>query len=396
VSQKFYVLHDEQEIHGSVYEKVADLIGPKRKVVDFGCATGSLARTLAARGCSVFGVDINTDALRQAAPFCTATKLADLDTTDPADVLGEEKFEVAVFADVLEHLRDPWHVLRATRDVLADDGFIVVSIPNVSHAAVIFALIEGRFEYQPEGILDDTHLRFFTRRSVFALIRDAGFTPTGFDRTIDRLASDSPLVPHFSGEALSEQTVRDISKRDDAETLQFIVRAHARPGILPTIDADQALENAKGSPAFVLADELDKTRTALEEAGNYARTLLEQVGALEHEQSSVAQYTEKLLAEIAALKHEHDVISALVLARDNEIIALSERCSKLENELEKSHGDIETLLDEVRQQRHGFDAATRARAEADMSQSAAELLRKDLAGLREHFDLLRANALNGR
>ena len=73
--------------------------------------------------------------------------------------------------DVLEHLKDPWAILGNIKENLKPDGYVVASIPNIAHGAIRLALLEGRFDYTSLGILDDTHLRFFTRESIFELFR---------------------------------------------------------------------------------------------------------------------------------------------------------------------------------------------------------------------------------
>jgi Methyltransferase domain/Glycosyl transferases group 1 len=84
-------------------------------------------------------------------------------------------FDCVVCGDVLEHLRDPERFLQRTRSWLAKDGRIVASLPNVRHHSVVSALLEGNWSYEPAGLLDETHLRFFTRRDMFDLFEQAGF-----------------------------------------------------------------------------------------------------------------------------------------------------------------------------------------------------------------------------
>jgi 2-polyprenyl-3-methyl-5-hydroxy-6-metoxy-1,4-benzoquinol methylase len=95
-------------------------------------------------------------------------------TADPAAV-WERPFDVIVFADVLEHLEDPESMLLAARRWLAPGGLLLVSLPNVANIAVRLSLLAGRFEYADRGILDRTHLRFFTRRSARRAVEAAGF-----------------------------------------------------------------------------------------------------------------------------------------------------------------------------------------------------------------------------
>ncbi len=97
--------------------------------------------------------------------------------TAPIDSLVDldRPFDVIVCADVLEHLAEPERVLASVRRWLAPGGLLLVSVPNVANAAIRLSLLAGRFEYSDKGILDRTHLRFFTRRSARRLVEQAGF-----------------------------------------------------------------------------------------------------------------------------------------------------------------------------------------------------------------------------
>jgi 2-polyprenyl-3-methyl-5-hydroxy-6-metoxy-1,4-benzoquinol methylase len=99
---------------------------------------------------------------------------------------------------VLEHLVDPWRVLREQRRLLADDGIAIVSIPNVAFWRVVLGLLRGRWEYTAHGTLDSTHLRFFTRRGIEQLVTQAGYrvervvtpiTPGGRSWWLNRLSA---------------------------------------------------------------------------------------------------------------------------------------------------------------------------------------------------------------
>jgi len=112
---------------------------------------------------------------------------------------------VIVCADVLEHLADPARILASVREWLAPGGVLLVSVPNVANAAVRLSLLAGRFEYAEKGILDRTHLRFFTRKSGKTLIEKAGFrvvriraTPVPAELALPVLGR-SPLRPLSRG-----------------------------------------------------------------------------------------------------------------------------------------------------------------------------------------------------
>ena len=108
------------------------------------------------------------------------TRLDDVrpvDITDPeavAHALGDERFDVILFGDVLEHLTDPETVLARFVPYLEESGRVIVSLPNVAAWTVRLGLLAGRFDYQPSGILDETHLKFFTLQSAKALVQKAG------------------------------------------------------------------------------------------------------------------------------------------------------------------------------------------------------------------------------
>jgi len=86
----------------------------------------------------------------------------------------EAKFDAVVLGDVLEHVADPWTQLSRIRCLCRPDARVVISVPNVAHIFVRAQLMTGRFEYQDRGILDRTHLRFFTRRTAIDLVQEAG------------------------------------------------------------------------------------------------------------------------------------------------------------------------------------------------------------------------------
>jgi 2-polyprenyl-3-methyl-5-hydroxy-6-metoxy-1,4-benzoquinol methylase len=90
-----------------------------------------------------------------------------------------------ICADVLEHLRNPYDVLKRFAGLLSDSGTIVSSIPNVRHYSILHMLAEGLWTYQPQGLMDSTHLRFFTKHEIGSLFDQAGLTVTSLGANID-------------------------------------------------------------------------------------------------------------------------------------------------------------------------------------------------------------------
>jgi len=164
----------------SAWTKIVTMVPERSRVLEIGCASGTLSRFLAqVHRCTVTGVEINAAAAAEAAPFCQTVLVADVEA-NILDTLNEP-FDVIILADVLEHLRDPEGVLRRTHRHLTKDGVILLSLPNIAHWSVRYELLRGRFSYADSGLLDATHLRFFTYRSACDLIARAGFQILSFD-----------------------------------------------------------------------------------------------------------------------------------------------------------------------------------------------------------------------
>src|SRR5882724_3574126 len=143
------------------------------RILDVGCGAGWLGEQLKRRqGATVWGIEVVPKASERAAQQLDRVWNTPVETALPE--IPEENFDCIVTADVLEHLVDPWTVLAHLRRRLVPGGTLVASIPNVGHWDVIRDLLEGTWQYASEGLLDQTHLRFFTRRSVRELFWTAG------------------------------------------------------------------------------------------------------------------------------------------------------------------------------------------------------------------------------
>lgn len=159
----------------SSHRVLSELVGSEpRRVLDVGAATGFLGRRLSEAGHEVVGVERDPEAATAAAPAYAAFHVLDL---AHLPLLPEAPFDVVVAGDVVEHLPDPDSLLERLAVQLAPRGRLLLSVPNVAFIQVRLALLAGRFTYAGRGILDRTHLRFFTRRSALAAVRRAGLRP---------------------------------------------------------------------------------------------------------------------------------------------------------------------------------------------------------------------------
>lgn len=208
--------------------KVLRAVGRGKHVLEVGCASGVQTRILKEQlACTVTGIEINPSAAADASKYCERIIVGDLESMDLSSQLGDSKFEVIIIADVLEHLHDPLKVLSKLRNHLHADGYVVASIPNIVHAALILQMAHGRFDYRPYGLLDDTHVRFFTLKTIYRLFEDSGLTILDVDRV-----GRSIEATEFSMHVLSpdESTALDFIQHNNPEweTYQFIVKAVAR------------------------------------------------------------------------------------------------------------------------------------------------------------------------
>ncbi|MEX0682114.1 MAG: glycosyltransferase [Dehalococcoidia bacterium] len=198
------------------------LTGENKRVLETGPATGYVTRELQARSCKVTGLEIDEQAAAIAEPFCERMIVGDLEKLDFAETFKGELFDVAIFGDVLEHLADPWRVLREIRPFLAPGGYIVASVPNVAHASLRLSVLQGDFKYTELGLLDRTHLRFFTRESLGELFRDTGYSIIEWRRVVlDPFATEQGLRESDYPPYLAQAMRND----EEALTYQYVVTA---------------------------------------------------------------------------------------------------------------------------------------------------------------------------
>jgi O-antigen biosynthesis protein len=145
-----------------------------RFVVDVGCGAGTLGAAIKREhpGTQVRGIEIVPEAAARAAQVLDDVVVGSGDGAMPESWPPPD---CVILADVLEHMADPWAALRRWRARIRDGGYLLVSLPNAAHSSVIAGLWRGRWDYVDEGVLDRTHLRFFTRATALELVTGLGF-----------------------------------------------------------------------------------------------------------------------------------------------------------------------------------------------------------------------------
>ncbi|MCI0682611.1 MAG: bifunctional glycosyltransferase/class I SAM-dependent methyltransferase [Gemmataceae bacterium] len=172
---EYHVHYALKESRHSSHDYLTRLAGRNHDILEVGCGEGFMSAKLAADGNRIVGIDLLEQPQRR--DCMQAYFQADLDggLGDVAGALQHRRFDCVLLPDVLEHLRRPERVLRDCAALLKRNGLVLVSVPNVANITVRLGLLFGRFQYADRGILDRTHLRFFTRTTARRLLQDSGY-----------------------------------------------------------------------------------------------------------------------------------------------------------------------------------------------------------------------------
>ncbi len=163
------------ERHGltDVHRMLIEMVGYNKRVLEIGCASGYMTKELQSRGCSVDAVEVHPLLASQAGKSGAKVIQADIEDAETLNLLSPP-YQVILMSDVIEHLVDPFGVLARLKELLDSFGYLLVTFPNVLHYRMRWRFLLGRFEYSETGILDWTHLRFFTFDSFKRYFSEAG------------------------------------------------------------------------------------------------------------------------------------------------------------------------------------------------------------------------------
>lgn len=229
---------------------IGDQISAPSCVLDVGCGTGALGRYLRARPDIVIdGITINEQEAAIARPDYRKMLIADLEAYDLAQYFEAGAYDFIVCADILEHLRQPKRLLAELTPLLRQNGRLLISVPNLAYCGLIAELLAGEFRYRPEGLLDETHVHFFTRQSALELMRESGLYTVAI-HAIPRELWDSEFDPLLVNTPPSVR--KHIFSRNDAFTYQFVISAAKALPEDGTLRAN-APDNETGNPNFTVA-----------------------------------------------------------------------------------------------------------------------------------------------
>lgn len=208
------------------------IANPGRAMLDVGCGAGATSAELKKTfpETQFFGIELQPEMAAVAEQKLDRVISGNFESIDFSEVFSDgETFDTILFADVLEHMYNPWQALKRTDALLAAGGKIVASVPNIFNLQLIDNLCQGNWSYQHYGLLDFTHLRFFTLSTLTEMFRETGYKVSG----IYGLPLPKSWMPHAGRDSLGHFSTASMSfkKIDDMQIrqlscLQYVIVAH--------------------------------------------------------------------------------------------------------------------------------------------------------------------------
>lgn len=293
-----------------------DHIKPNSTFLDFGCATGYFGSLIKqGLGCKVYGVEISSD-VKQARKVLDGVYSFDLDGEWP-DEIYERKYDHLFYGDVLEHLKDPGKALEKSKKLLKRDGTIFVSVPNIAHISPRLELLQGSFEYESMGILDNTHLKYFTLHSFTQMANEAGYNIEAVDYTVNDYPREitEKILSQAGLKIQDPKLFWKLFDSIEARTSQykFILKPASKPvsqtklPMLPVPDKpetqrDEYLADLR-TQAEVLHEHSEEQAKVIEHYVNLNKSLQEQLDSVQKPLRSIVQRVSKKVRKMGSDHH---------------------------------------------------------------------------------------------
>lgn len=197
-----------------------------KKLIEVGCSSGALAREFKklVPSANYRGVEIDFNFADLARRHCDVVTVLNIESADEKFWLVNSDRDCWIFGDTLEHLQNPWRVLEKIHHVMPEGGSVVACIPNVQHWSIQTKLSIGDFRYEDQGLMDKTHLRWFTRQTIVELFDQSGFV---IEQGAPRIFSEpqrEPFLPIIGEMARLAGSDPKIAISDSLP-IQFVIRA---------------------------------------------------------------------------------------------------------------------------------------------------------------------------
>ena len=293
------------------------LTGERKKVLELGPATGYISNILKIHDCQVVGIENDPNFAKQAKKILDKVIVGDIEELDLKKALGSKKFDVILIGDVLEHLKNPEKLLQKLPRFLAKDGYLVCSIPNITHGSIRLKLLNGEFAYKETGLLDKTHLRFYTLESIISLFDSTGYSITELNKVKEDLfgADGADINPNSIPGELIEVLLQD----EESTTFQYVFKAF--PEDVKKLDNKKWLKKITSTPTKNLKSKL----------GNY----ISQVETLQKINLLHTSEIQEKDSEITSLQKTSK-------EKDSEITSLQKTSKEKDSEITSLQQSIET------------------------------------------------------
>ena len=226
----------DAQYHQSERKEIASFFSESPgTVLDIGCGGGATGKLLKQKfpDARVIGIELNPAAAEHARRHLDQVICEDIDGLDIAAHIGPTRIDVVLLLDVLEHLYDPWRALVRIRKWLDERSRVVASIPNIRNLANLDQLAGGHWNYGPNGVLDITHVRFFTRESLRQLFEETGYVVEHMTPLTQPQWLERHVVERRPGQIVTQNMTIRYRDRDELEelyALQYVIEARIAPG----------------------------------------------------------------------------------------------------------------------------------------------------------------------
>jgi SAM-dependent methyltransferase len=225
----------DAQYHQNPRSEIASFINePPGIVLDVGCGGGATGKLIKEKfpGTRVIGIERNPHAAQFARQFLDDVICANIDEVDLAAHLPGVRVGTVLLLDVLEHLYDPWRALLRIRSWLDSGTRVLASVPNIRNLANLDELAGGSWDYGPDGVLDITHLRFFTRESLRRLFAETGFVIAHMEPLTQPQWIERQVIARRPGRVIAKNVTigfRDYDDLQDLYAFQYVVDASVAP-----------------------------------------------------------------------------------------------------------------------------------------------------------------------
>jgi 2-polyprenyl-3-methyl-5-hydroxy-6-metoxy-1,4-benzoquinol methylase len=361
----------------SIYESLVDplrpndahgislqLVGEGKNVLELGAAAGHVTKALKSLNNTVTAVERDGRFAEDLSKYADEVIITDLDWLDLRDHLTGKKFDVVLAGDVLEHCSKPELVLLQLHDLLLPDGYVVISLPNIAHGDVRLSLLAGNFDYRATGLLDRTHLRFFTRKSIEEFLIQNHYVVGEIFASTASMGTTEFGPPNSN---IPVEAINYVQQDRDAMVYQYIVKAvpqlrHTTTELPePSPRTDDARRDQLLAEVSLYQEVIAKNTELIQQESELVFRGLTEIDALRHELAQshheinianlrVSELSQELVVCLETMAADKQKLTDFQLsyldARDSAIGAAAE-LGEMRYQLAQAHHQIGSLVHQI-------------------------------------------------